>query len=213
MHLLGGFTECQILFRKIDAQKLQCGHHITVTFALNPQAMQLLAPQGSKMPSLSSNFGSPLAQSRLAVEVDALGSERLIVLEPGTTRDPMIECRYQPVVSGRVELLGQAAMGFFLHSHDRAPRALCPAAITLSSRIVYGDIVVACLAKGRVQPTQLLADRRPRSIFDHGREEKNCSTEPRELHSHGVNGFRIGRNGRPAITLDKVDAALRDFLK
>lgn len=104
-------------------------------------------------------------------------------------------------------------MGSFLRSHERAPRGLCPAAVTLSSRIVRGDIVISCLSKGRVQPTQLHADRAPRSVLDHGREEKNCRTEPGELYPHGVNGFRIGGNGRSAIALNHIDAVLRDPLE
>src|SRR6516165_7335063 len=42
---------------------------------------------------------------------------------------------------------------------------------------------------------------------------KNCSTEPCEFYSHGVNGLRIGRNGGLASALDQMDAFLRNRLK
>lgn len=104
-------------------------------------------------------------------------------------------------------------MGSFLRSHDRVPKGLCPAAITLSPRIVCGNIVISRLAERRVQPTQLHADQAPGSVLDHRREEKNCRTEPGQLYPHGVNGFRIRCNSRFAIALNQMDAVLRDRLE
>lgn len=43
MRLFRDFTERQILVRNIDAQILQRSQDIAITFASNPQAMQLLA--------------------------------------------------------------------------------------------------------------------------------------------------------------------------
>src|SRR6516164_3404565 len=98
-------------------------------------------------------------------------------------------------------------------AYHRAPGASCPATIALSSGIVCRHVVVTCLSECRVQPPKLLVDLGPRIVVGHGREEKNCSAEPRQLHSHDVNGFRIRCNGRLAMILDQVDAATGNSLK
>jgi hypothetical protein len=106
MHLFGDFIKYQILPRILDGQGLQRVYDIAVMFGLNPQAMQLFPPQGSNVPPLSPNPAPPIAQSRLTVNIDALGPGRPTVHQPGAVCDPMAEGHGQAGVSSRAQLFG-----------------------------------------------------------------------------------------------------------
>jgi hypothetical protein len=73
--------------------------------------------------------------------------------------------------------------------------------------------MVTCLSKSRIQPPKLILDLGPGVVVGHRGEEKNSSAEPRQLNSHGVNGFWIRCNDCLTLIPDQVDAAAGNALK